>query len=681
MTLTTRFYCRAQRSPQDLKEALAHAISRCCSAHHLRGLHGRAIAFGLRHNLYVASLLIARYFHFGDPATARLVFDDGRRGGPSKTLLWNSLIRGYLNDGRPRSALHVYREMVAARPLAQCEPDRVTFHLVITACTHLSEFDLGSRVGGHARAKGLDSDLMVGTALLDMHGKAGEIGSARKVFDGMASRDVVAWNAMIAGYSRIGSLYEAVSLFNVMRLGQGVLPSEATLVSLISGCGRSGSPKDGEAIHADAIKLGFEASLFVLNSLIEMYTNCDCLGVACKLFDRMVFKDGVSWSTMIGGYVQHKRPYDALKLFEWMIMNTQTPPTRSILVNVILACADLGDWEEGKLIEEKYLTSKQSESAWDPSMVTTLAYMYAKCGKLDVSLNLLDRVEVRGDTIAWNAVMKAYAELGIVDEVLYLTLVMQRRGINPDLVTIVTLLSAISHTTFLKKVMEAHAQIIKRGFEMERQIANCLVDAYAKSGSITDSSKVFEDIAEKDVVSWSTMIKAFAWEGKVAEVLNHFELMRETDTRPNHFTFLSLLSACSHAGLAEKGWKIFNCMKEEYGLEPGVEHLTCLVDMFCRAARLSDAYSLLKNVMQRTISHAALWNTLLSACRLHGDVVIGEAAARHLFQLEPENAANHKMLADIYISAGRRDDANGVLRLLNANGLDSIPGCSWYEAG
>ncbi|WOK91402.1 pentatricopeptide repeat-containing protein [Canna indica] len=679
---TTICYChlaRSRPSPQDLKEALACAISSSCSSHHLRRLHGRAIASGLRHNLYLATLILTKYFHFGDARTARLVFDDCRRGGPTKALLWNSLIRGYLKHGLPESALDIYREMVRR---AHCEPDVLTFHLVVTACTRLSDFALGSKVREEARVRGLASDLLVGTSLIDMYCKAGEIGTARVVFDEMACRDVVTWNAMISGYARVGLFYDAVNLFKIMRLGYEILPTEATLVSLISGCGCSDSLKDGQTLHAHSIKLGFERNLFVLNVLLEMYVNCDCLGRACQLFNRMEVKDAVSWSTMIGGFVQHKLPRDALRLFELYSQNTHFFPSRSILINVILACAELGVWEEGKLIEDKYLTSDDSGIASDSSIVTVLAYMHAKCGKLDVSLNLLNRfTEVKGDVIAWNAMMKACFEIGMVNKVLHLTLEMQRRDISPDHVTIITLLSAISCILSLKKAMETHAQIVKRGFELEIQIANSLVDAYAESGSIMYSSKVFSGIVEKDVVSWSIMIKAYAWNGKVNEVLDHFELMRRTKIRPNHYTFLSVLSACSHAGLVRKGWELFRCMKEEYNLRPGIEHLTCMVDMFCRAARLPEAYTLLENVMQQTDNHPVLWGTVLSACRFHGDVVIGEAAANNLFRLEPENAANYKMLAEIYMSTGRRDDANGVLKLLHEKGLNNMPGFSWFDSG
>ncbi|XP_026666250.1 pentatricopeptide repeat-containing protein At5g27110-like [Phoenix dactylifera] len=666
---------------QDLKEALARCLSNHCHySDHLRRLHARIIYSGLGHNLYLSSLLITKYFSFGDVHAARLVFNSHKER-PTKTLLWNSLIRGYLRGGWPRLALDVYREMVTPS-CTKCEPDGQTFHLVITACARLSEFELGYRVGGLARAKGLEADLLVGTALVGVYSKAGDLETARKLFDKMAVRDVVSWNAMISGYSQAGFLFEAMSLFKDMRFVHGIPPTEATFVSLISCCASSGSVNNGEAVCSHVTKIGFEDNQSVRNSLMEMYIQCDSLDVAADLFQRMVSKDSISWSTMVGGYVQHEQPSEALNIFQSMVLNTDIQPTRSILINVLHACAELGDWKQGRWIEEKYVASGSSEFETDSLVITELIYMYTKCGKMEIALNYLDRsVQVRGDVIAWNAVIKACSELGEVDRAFELALEMQRRGINPDTATLLVLLSVISLIPSLIKGIEIHAHVIKRGFEMERSIENSLIDMYGKCGIIGDSREVFNGIIRKDVVSWSSIIKAYAWNGNVEEALNLFEKMREDEIKPNHFTFLAILSACSHAGLVEKGWEMFKCMKEKYFLEPDVEHLTCMVDMFCRAAHLHDAYHLLQDWMPKVCTSAVLWSTLLSSCRLYGDAAIGEAAAMHLFYLEPKNAANYLMLAVIYISAGRREDANGVLRMLRAKGLGSRPGCSWVEGG
>ncbi|KAJ0986248.1 hypothetical protein J5N97_004604 [Dioscorea zingiberensis] len=656
---------------------MADAIAKHCgSVKNLQQLHCQVIIHGLGFNLYISSLIINKCCGFGDVGTARLVFD-GLRQRPTKALVWNSMIRGYLRNGLSGLALNVYEEMELS---SECEPDKQTFHLAINACNELSEFELGCRVGDRVRRRGFESDLLIATALIRMYCKVGEIEIARRVFDDMAIKDAVSWNAMLSGYSQGGHLREVMDLFRSMRFMHRIAPTEATLVSVITGCANSGSLEPGEVMFAHSIKTGLEDNLFVFNSLIAMYIDCDFLNMAEQLFKRMVFKDAVSWSIMIGGYVRHNRPNDALQLFHRMISSTKIATTRPILLNLLLACANLGNWQEGRWIEETYLMCDESEFELDASLITMLVYMHAKCGMIEISLKLLnENALVSRDVIAWNSMLKACTELGQVEKVVDLALQMQRKGIDPDNITFITVLSAISMVPLPRKGAETHAHIIKRAFESERPIANSLIDMYARCGSLADSQKVFNHIHEKDVVSWSSLIKAYAWNGNAKEALNLFQLMMESGTSANHFTFLATLSACSHAGFVEEGKELFRSMKEVFNLEPGIEHFTCIVDMLSRAGNLNDALNLLQNQMNSMGTHAGLWGTLLNACRVHGDLVIGEAAAKHLFCLEPGNAANYMMLAEIYVSAGRREDANNLLKLFKERGLERRPGCTWFE--
>ncbi|KAI0491651.1 hypothetical protein KFK09_025911 [Dendrobium nobile] len=665
---------------QQLKESLAEAIStRCFSSKLLQCLHARVVTSGLRHNLFVSTLLIAKYFAFGNAGAARLLFD-GQSGRPTKPLLWNSVISGYLRCGLPRLALDVFREMTALSS-TKCEPDRNTFHLAITACTRLSEFEVGFMIGENAQILGFDSNILVGTALVVLHTKAGKLESARQVFDRMSLKDAVSWNAMISGYSQAGLLSDAMDLFRNMRLVDGISATEGSLVSLFSCCGDEDRVRNGETLHALVVMTGFDRNLVVSNSLLEMYVECGCLDIAVQLFDMMVLKDSVSWSTLIGGYVKNEQPSEALKTFYWMLFNTRISPTRPLLLNALLACASMGDWETGKRIQMNYLSNNDHEMASDASLITSLIYMYARCGKMEIAFEFLETdTRVKGDGIAWNAVIKACTEVGDFHQVFELSLKMQRRGIPLERATLLMLLSIISTNSLSRKGAETHTFIVKRGFESERTIANSLIDMYARCGSLESSYNIFKGIQEKDVVSWSSMIGAYASNGNVERAFDLFTLMREEGTAPNHFTFIALLSACSHVGFVEKGRELFASM-ESYGLNPSIEHLACLVDMYCRAGLLVQAHDLLKDVKLEASSSSILWGTLLSACRMHGNLVIGEVAASHLFLLEPENAANYLMLADIYVLLGMKENSNAVFRLLREKGFEKRPGCSWFDAG
>ncbi|PKA65284.1 Pentatricopeptide repeat-containing protein [Apostasia shenzhenica] len=670
-----------RESWQQLKESLADAIStRTFSLELLLCLHAQAVSSGLHHNLYISSLLIAKYFASGDAAAARLVFDchPGKR---TKPLLWNSLISGYLRRGSPRLALDVFWEMMRSSP-AECQPDKHSFHLAITACNRLSEFERGFEVGNLAWSRGLQSELLVATGLVSLYAKAGELFSARMVFDEMPVRDSVSWNAMISAYSQAGFLPEAMELFKKMRIVHGFCITESSLVSLVSCCGQLVRVQNGDGLHALVIKAGFHSNQLVLNSLLEMNLKCSRLDIAVKFFDQMGSKDLVSWSSMIGGYVKNDHPSEALKMFHLLVSIAGFEPTQSILLNALLACSALGDWQTGMWIEMTYLVCNGDGLASESSLITTLIYAYAKCRKMDFALKFLEKNErVKWDVIAWNAAIKACAEVGDIHWVFELLRMMQRRGIEMDRATILSMLPAIATIPSQRKGAETHALIVKRGFESERTIANSLIDTYARFGSLDDSHKVFEGIREKNVVSWSSMIGAYVWNGNSDGGFDAFEHMKEAGIKPNHFTFLALLSACCHGGFIDKGRELFLSMEEEYGLEPCVEHLTCMIDLFCRFGLLSDAHNLLKNVRLEASTSAGLWGALLSSCRLHGNLLIGEAAAGVLLVLEPNNAANYLMLANIYVRLGRREDSIAIYRLLNEKRLHKEPACSWFDGG
>ncbi|RLM68928.1 putative pentatricopeptide repeat-containing protein [Panicum miliaceum] len=668
---------------QALKESLAAAIT-SSSLHSAdpRRPHALAAVSGLAGNGYLASLLVARYARLGDPDAARGVFDAAAAAPssspPSPPLLYNAMLRAYLALGLPREAAALFRSMPPG-----CPRDRHTYHLTATACARAPpDPELGRRVGADAAAAGLASDLLVATALVGMHAKAGNMGAARGVFDGVPRPDAVAWNALIGGYARAGRLGEAVEMFARMRSADGARPTEATLVSLISGYAGFGPWRGRGMMHGVVVKSGFHCSLFVSNALLEMYSELGSLSEAVTVFRHMEVKDSVTWSSMIGGLVRNGKPGHAVKLFHWMVLNSEVLVTRSILLNVIMACAELGNWREGKWIEENYVLCNGSAFRRDSSVLTALIYMYAKCGQLGWSESLLHgSAEVRNDVVAWNALIKGCGELGQMEKAIWFAIEMQRMGIDPDAVTFLETLPMISLIPSLKKGMEAHAQIVKRGFQNERMIANSLVSMYGRCGSLSLSVGAFTGIMDKDAISWTSMMQVYAWNGLAAEVVKLFEQMKETEVQPNHYTFVAVLAACKNTGLVEEGIGFLKCMKEQYGLEPHIEHISCVVDMLCRAGRLTDAYHLIQNSCSEHAKNPILWGTLLSGSRSWGDLVIGEAAARHLLSLDPENRANYKMLADIYVSLGRRDNADDVLRLLMSRELDLRPGCTWTEGG
>ncbi|XP_035820994.1 putative pentatricopeptide repeat-containing protein At1g03510 [Zea mays] len=187
---------------------------------------------------------------------------------------------------------------------------------------------------------------------------------------------------------------------------------------------------------------------------------------------------------------------------------------------------------------------------------------------------------------------------------------------------------------------------------------------YGRCGSLSISVGAFIiGIMDKDAISWASMMQVYAWSGLATEVVKLFEMMKKTKVQPNHYTLIAVLTTYKNICLVEEGTGLLKCIKEQYGLEPVIEHVSCAVDMLCRTGRLSDAYHLIQSSHSKHARNPILWGTLLSGSRYWGNLVIGEAAARHILSLDPGSNANYKMLADVYVSIGRRDKADNVLRM------------------
>ena len=659
---------------QELKETLARAITNRSSSP--QRSHAFTITSGLRHNLHLSSLLIGRYSSLGDLASAISVFYS-LDPIPKKTLIWNSIIRSCINNDRPDLALGIFDEMVAV--LSDSGPDVISFNLAIKASIVGGHSNYGFRLAELVQRRGIESHPLVSTPLIVMYSQFGDIASARKFFDETPERDVVSWNAMISRYSLEGDLPNSVNLFKAMKIDCNVVPSQSTLAIIVSLCGRIKSIEHGQVFHGQGITFGFHSDIFFSNALMEMYINCNCLNFASLLFEKMTQRDAISWSILIGGYLHQNRPHDSIKLFHWMISSTKIFPSRPILLNFFHACADIGDWRQGKQIEEEFVGRLVPI---DAHLATTLVFMYAKCGRMDMAFEYFDKnTMVMKDNVAWNALIKGCVEAGNFHEALEFLVEMQRRLITRDRITLLTMISISSLVPSLSMGMTIHAHCLKRGFFKEGSISNSLIEMYAKCGNIEGSCKIFVDIKEKNVVAWSSMMKAYCQNGCIENVLSLFSLMKDSGTRPNHFTFMSVLSACSRGGYLDKACKFFKSMKEDYGLDPCLEHYACMVDLLGRAGYISEAFSLIERGPAKASNSCLLWRNLLNACSLSGNCMIGEEAGKHLFQLEPRNASNYLILTNIYLSVGRRDKANGLLRLMRNLGLEKNPGFSELMEG
>ncbi|CAK9167309.1 unnamed protein product [Ilex paraguariensis] len=306
---------------------------------------------------------------------------------------------------------------------------------------------------------------------------------------------------------------------------------------------------------------------------------------------------------------------------------------------------------------------------------SSLITFYSKCCALDNACRVFDEMSMR-NIVSWTAIMNGFAQECQVDICLGLYHKMRISRLSPNDFTFTSFLSACTGSGCLGKGKSVHCQTIQMGFDSYIHIANALMSMYCKCGTVKDALFVLENMNYKDLVSWNTMIAGYAQHGLASQAIGLFEELMMHRVKPDAITFLGILSSCRHAGFVEQGWFYFNSMVK-YGINPEMDHYSCIVDLLGRAGLIEEARDFIKKMP--TNPNAIIWGSLLSSCRLHGNVLIGIEAAENRLVLEPWSAATHLQLANMYASTRCWDQAARIRKLMKDRGMKTEPGYSWIE--
>lgn len=290
---------------------------------------------------------------------------------------------------------------------------------------------------------------------------------------------------------------------------------------------------------------------------------------------------------------------------------------------------------------------------------TAMVSGFAKARRLDDARDIFDRMEKK-DLVCWTTMISAYAESDHPEEALRVFDEMRRYGTEPDEIAMGSVVSACASLGVLEKAKWVHEYTHRNGFESSLTVNNALINMYAKCGSLDAARGVFEEMPTKNVVSWSSMINAFSMHGEANDALALFARMKQENVEPNDVTFIGVLYGCSHSGLVEEGNKIFASMTDEYNITPKLEHYGCMVDLFGRANRLPEALEVIESMPMAP--NVFIWGSLMSACRVHGELELGEFAAKRVLELEPDHDGALVLMSNIYAREERWDDVRKVRR-------------------
>ena len=665
-------------------------LKRCVKEKDLRvarEVHYCIIKSRMEQDKYVASSLLNVYIRCGSLQDARQVFDALAK---KSVIHWTVMIGGYVQHNRGKDAMQLFHQMRQEHVQA----DEITYLSILKACASPLSLKWGREVHVLIRRDGLESDIRVGTALIQMYAKCGSIEEARQAFDILTNRnavswtatvgayaqsdsigstkvgDIVTWNVMIGAYAGSGRGVEAYDLYLKMK-EEGFQPDAVTYVSLLNDSANTGALEWVKDVHRHILEGGYESDVRVGSALVHMYAKCGSIEDAALVFDRMKERDVMTWTVMIGAYAGSGRGVEAYDLYLKMKEEGFQPNTVTYM-SLLNDCASTGALEWVKDVH-RHILEEGHES--DVRVGSALVHMYAKSGSIADAGMVFDRMKER-DVMTWTVMIGAYAGSGRGVEAYDLYLKMKEEGFQPDAVTYVSLLNDCASTGALGWVKDVHRHILEGGYESDVRVGNALVHIFAKSGSIEDAQLVFERMEECNVMTWNIMIFGLGQHGRGQDALELFRKMKADGLVPDAYSFVALLSACSHAGLVDEGWQLF-CAMKDYGVEPTVVHYTCMVDLLGRAGLLEETKRFISSMPVE--ADAGTWGALLGSCRSYGNVELGELAAKEVLKLEPAGASPYVLLSNIYAAAGQWDQVSFIRHMMQERGIRKEPGVSWIE--
>lgn len=484
--------------------------------------------------------------------------------------------------------------------------------------------------------RGFDHETFLRNCLVEMYGNCGSTENARTVFDlihhpnshswnimmkaytrngnlcdasslfrTMPDRDIVSWNTMIGGFADHGYDKDALCLFSQMQF-EGIKPDKITFVCVLDACASLVSLEEGQCIHTVIVDFGYDQDVMVATALISMYGKCGSLCGAKNVFQKMPWRDVVTWSVIIATLTQNAYGKEALYHFRQMQLEGVKPDKISFAC-ALDACASL---KEGLEIHAAVV---DHELDGDTVIGNTLIKMYGKFGSVESAVDVFEGIHHR-DVSSWNAIMTACTQNGHVEEGLDLFCRMQPEGVKPDKVTFVSAVDACAILSALEWGKKVHAVIVESGYEDDVVVGNTLVNMYGKCGSVHGASSVFVSLLHRDVISWSTMIAAYSQNGHGQEALELFKQMQLEGIKADRISLLCVLDACASLVALEQGLRI-HAASIVSGDGQDVVVGNALISMYGKCGNVHLASSVFAGMSHQDV---VSWNAMIAAFAQNG---------------------------------------------------------------
>ncbi|KAH7296863.1 hypothetical protein KP509_26G041700 [Ceratopteris richardii] len=630
----------------------------------------------LENNTSLGNMLLTMYVKCGSLLKAKQLL---AQFSLRDVVSYNVLISGYCECGQSGESFSCYDSMRREGIF----PDSVTYTCILKACAISKRSDRGKQIHEELVEQGLiDANAIIGNALTDMYSKCSMLSEAQRVLDKLIVRDVISWNALIAGYIHHKHFMEALKSYEAMQ-NDGIAPDAFTYACILKAFAILREVVNGRRIHYSVVITGLlEKSDVLGNALIDMYAKCGMLWEAHKVLVELPIRDVVSWSALITGYIRKGMGKEALDCYEHM-QEEGLYPDAFTYACILKACGIMKLVEIGMDIHNEI--SKQGLLRENVVLGTALIDMYCKCGLPSIAAKILDELSNR-NVISWSALITGYVQQGRGEEALDCFQQMRKEGKHPDAVTYACILKACGMTNEIRRGEQIHDEVVNQGMLCKNVVlGTALVDMYAKCGLLMKAEEVLQELSNRGVVSWNALITGYAQQGKCRDALTLFQRMRSEGLTPNRvswnaviggyaqqgqaekalscfhqmqrqgiqpdsITFVNMLNACSHSGLVEDGQTYYENMKRDHGIWPELEHYTCLISLFAHTGHFEKAMAVMRKLPFH--EYAPVWNTLMGACQKSVNVMVGKLAFQHALNLDEHDAIPYVYMENIYAAAG-----------------------------
>ncbi|GMH14171.1 hypothetical protein Nepgr_016012 [Nepenthes gracilis] len=486
-----------------------------------------------------------------------------------------------------------------------------------------------------------------------------------------------------------------------------VLAAQASLCypKSLEGLEKCSTMAEIKQFHSQIIRLGLSSDNDVMGRVIKFCAVAESgdLRYAHKMFEKMPHPDAFIYNTLIRGYLQCHLIRECILLYLQILQDSVTP-NKFTFPSLLRACSIGNKIDEGRQAHA-HLVKFGFEN--DGFSQNNLMYMYASFHSLQEARRVFDNMSQK-DAVSWTTLISGYSQWGFLDdahevfrsmpektsaswnamiaayvqhnffqEAFSLFDEMRTEKIELDKFVAASMLSACTALGALEQGRWIHGYISKSGIEFDAKLSTTIIDMYCKCGSLEKAFEVFNGLPSKGISSWNCMIGGLAMHGRGNAAIELFKKMEKQMAAPDDITFVNVLSACAHSGLVEEGRYYFRYMAEFHGIEPKSEHFGCMVDLFGRAGLLEEARKLVDEMPFEP--DAGVLGALLGACKVHGDIELGDSIGERVIELDPNNSGRYVILANLYARAGRWDDVAKTRKLMNDRGLKKTPGFSMIE--